>query len=315
VHFRFYRLRFWFIAAQDVHFPAGKAGNTLRGAFGTILRKLACDPSCTDARTCARRATCAYARTFEPAAAGGPSGLHDWPRPFVFRASQLDGATIRAGVEFHCDVHLFQLREPAIPYFRLTFAQFAREGLGAARTPVELVRMEQLDAHGNCTEEPAALCLEPGERPVNRVVVRFVTPTELKHEHRLVERPEFGVVLARVRDRVSTLASLYGDGPLGIDFAEFGRRASTIEMTRYEARGVSVARLSSRTGQRHPIGGFVGEAEYSGQVAEFVPFLKAAQFTGVGRQTTWGKGELAVVSLSYAEPKWSSTADHERQLF
>jgi hypothetical protein len=59
-------------------------------------------------------------------------------------------------------------------------------------------------------------------------------------------------------------------------------------------RYVDVQRRSSKTGQVHSIGGFVGEAEYEGDLAEFVPFLKAAQWTGVGRQTVWGKGEIAV---------------------
>ena len=41
------------------------------------------------------------------------------------------------------------------------------------------------------------------------------------------------------------------------------------------------------------LGGFVGEAEYEGDLTEFVPYLRAAHWTGVGRQTAWGKGALA----------------------
>ena len=44
----------------------------------------------------------------------------------------------------------------------------------------------------------------------------------------------------------------------------------------------------------HSIGGFVGEAEYEGDLAEFVPYLRVAKWTGVGRQTVWGKGEVEV---------------------
>jgi hypothetical protein len=69
----------------------------VRGAFGSIFRKLVCNPSCRDAKTCDVRTTCPYARVFEPQAARGegPSGLADWPRPFVFRASHLDGSSVR----------------------------------------------------------------------------------------------------------------------------------------------------------------------------------------------------------------------------
>jgi hypothetical protein len=32
-------------------------------------------------------------------------------------------------------------------------------------------------------------------------------------------------------------------------------------------------------------------------MAEFLPYLEAARWTGVGRQTVWGKGEIAVEIL------------------
>jgi CRISPR/Cas system endoribonuclease Cas6 (RAMP superfamily) len=57
-----------------------------------------------------------------------------------------------------------------------------------------------------------------------------------------------------------------------------------------------VERKSGRTGQVHSLGGFTGEAEYEGALAEFVPWLRAARWVGVGRQTVWGKGEMRVVS-------------------
>src|SRR5262249_28983956 len=131
-----------------------------------------------------------------------------------------------------------------------------------------------------------------GAERVERVRVQFLTPTELKSGNQLAERPEFGALAARIRDRVSALRELYDNGPLEMDFREFGARASQVRMTRCEIRKVGVARRSSRTGQTHPIGGFVGEAEYQGELAEFVPFLRAAKWTGVGRQTVWGKGEI-----------------------
>ena len=53
----------------------------------------------------------------------------------------------------------------------------------------------------------------------------------------------------------------------------------------------------TQTGQVHPIGGFVGEAEYEGELGEFVPYLKAGKWVGVGRQTVWGKGEISVQAL------------------
>ena len=268
-------------------------------------------PQCPGASTCEWRADCPYARMFEPAATGpGPSGLADWPRPFVFRAMHLDGCTFAAGQRFHFDLNLFDTKAPAIAYLVLTFAQLARQGLGPGRRRVELATVTQLDERGDparvvyeggCIQgqdaAPLGLDLSPAGERASRLRVRFMTPTELKSGQQIAGRPEFGVLAGRVRDRISTLRELYGAGPLEIDFRAFGERAALVKMTRCEIGGVDIRRRSSRTGQVHPISGFVGVAEYEGELGEFVPYLRAAKWTGVGRQTVWGKGEIAVEAV------------------
>lgn len=308
--FSLYAFRFSFRAVESLYFPPGKSGNIVRGAFGAIFRKLACVPECTDARTCELRQSCPYARIFEPSAAGrGPSGLADPPRPFVFRAAHLDGRTVLPDEPFHFDVHVFDLRDPALAYFVLSFAQLAHAGLGPGRGRAELERVHQLDAHREPKVEvfdgrtfliqealpPLELDLRPCPHPVPRVCVRFLTPTELKGDGELTLRPEFGVLFARIRDRLSTLRALYGPGPLEIDFKAMGERAARVQLVRSALRWTETTRRSGKSGQFHPFGGFIGEVAYEGDLAEFLPYLKAAQWTGVGRQTVWGKGELRVL--------------------
>ena len=310
-------LRFSFVAREAIHFPAGKSSNILRGAFGVIFRRIACVPQCTGARDCEWRGTCPYARMFEPSAvnASGPSGLADWPRPFVFRATHLDGRTIAAGECFHFDLNLFDVQSSAVAYLVLAFAQLAREGLGPGRSRVALTSVTQLEESGagaielfegsalfdgtalREAEWPVEVELDRPDEPVDRLRVRFVRATELKSGQQIAARPEFSILAARVRDRISTLRELYGAGPLEIDFRGFGERAGRVRMTRCDLRQVEIVRRSSRTGQIHSIGGFVGEAEYEGELTEFVPYLRAAKWTGVGRQTVWGKGEVEVEIL------------------
>jgi hypothetical protein len=223
----------------------------------------------------------------------------------------LDGLTVAAGARFHFDLNLFDTETPAIAYLVLTFAQLAREGLGPGRRRVELTSVEQLDQDGQCFatvyEKASAtvrqsipaleLSLASRGESVSRLRVRFVTPTELKSGQQIAGTPEFGTLAARIRDRISTLRELYGSGPLDIDFRAFGKCAAGVRMIQCALRTIEVTRRSSRTGQIHPIGGFIGEAEYEGDLGEFVPYLRVAQWTGVGRQTVWGKGAIAVEVL------------------
>ena len=263
MHFRLYPLRLTFRARALLSFPPGGAGNRLRGAFGAILYKLECAPM------------------FAPTSKAGPSGIVDQPRPFVFRASHLDGLTIAPDETFHFDFHWFNMRRESLDTVIHAFR--------------ELPVAELADVQG--ADDPIELCLDPAGDPVNRIAIRFQTPTELKADGQIIERPEFGVLAARIRDRISTLRALYDDGPLPIDFREFGERAARIQMTRCDIRKVEASRRSGRTGQVHSLGGFVGEAEYEGDLTEFVPYLEAARWTGVGRQTAWGKGELTLYTV------------------
>jgi hypothetical protein len=208
----------------------------------------------------------AYARSFAPqrAEVSGPSGLADPPRPFVFRML----GPLEVGM------NIFLTRNPAIELFTAVMAELGTLSAVAGT-------------------EPLRLSLSVSEGGVRRVRVNFLTPTELKG----AEQPEFGILLARIRDRVSTLRELYGDGPLQIDFKAFGERASRVSMARCDLAPVAAERTSRGTGQRHSLGGFTGVAEYQGELTEFLPYLEIARWTGVGRQTVWGKGEIAYETL------------------
>ncbi len=300
--FGLYPLRFEFVAKEPLYFPPGKAANIFRGALGVIFRRTACRPDCPGVRTCDRRDSCLYARIFEPVAgAEGPSGLADWPRPFVFRARHLDGRTIGPGDAFHFDLNLFLLEQSALECFVSTFTSIAEEGLGPRRGKAELQRVICGNQIVYGTErKPISLPPEPVTSDLttravspDRIRVDFLSPTELKHEHRIASRPEFPILFGRVRDRISTLSRLYGAGNLDIDYLGTNERAARVRMTACEIRRQETRRRSTKTGQVHSIGGFVGFAEYEGELAEFLPWLSIAHWTGVGRQAVWGKGEIA----------------------
>jgi len=310
--FSLYAYRFEFRALETVHFTSGSAANAFRGAFGRIFRTIACRPECTGAKSCAWREQCSYARLFEPAWLGGPSGFADAPRPFVIRASALDGRSYPSGDLFPIDVHVFDLGEPVLEYLVLAFLQLATEGIGAGRGRVALQSVHTLTASrrpGVCVyaggrgrslqpRSPIEVPLAPGsEPPLDGAIVRFATPTELKSGGRVLEGAPFATVFGRASDRVRTISSLYGSAPLEMDFRALSKRATAVETVSANLKWIAAERRSSRTGQVHPLGGLVGEVRYAGNLGEFLPILRAAYWTGIGRQTVWGKGMIEVIPI------------------
>jgi len=130
----------------------------------------------------------------------------------------------------------------------------------------------------------------------SKCTLSFRTPTELKGNPSHTEMP-FGVLFARVRDRIGALRSLYGEGPLPIDFGALSERAGQVRTVRCDLQYQDVRRLSSRTGAVHGIGGVTGRVDYGGDLTEVLPYLRAAWWTGVGRHTVWGNGVIEVVEV------------------
>jgi hypothetical protein len=142
---------------------------------------------------------------------------------------------------------------------------------------------------------PWELSWELVDQTLRRVVVRFVTPMELKTEGRVLRHaPPFAVLVARVRDRLSSLALRYGEPSETFDYRGLVERTRSVRMVESCVTYRPAGRFSTRTGNHHTLGGFTGYAVYEGPVGESVGLLRAAYWTGAGRQTVWGHGALIV---------------------
>jgi CRISPR-associated endoribonuclease Cas6 len=256
--FSFQRVRLEFEALEEQRFPDGRSGNVVRGALGWAMREQFPD---------------AYYEFFEPKQFHGPSGLVNRPRPFVLRANHLDGLTFRPSEAFHVDLHLFR-HTPSEPFV----SAFERMPIGRLR---------------NVTSEALSVSLDGTHQGISSLTLRFVTPTQLKAEGGLTSVPSFPVVFARARDRVRALNS----GEPTIDFAGLAHRSAGIVLLSQRLAQRRYARTSSKTGQTHSLGGFTGDVDYAGMLDEFLPILRAAYWTGIGRQTVWGKG---VIEITFA---------------
>jgi hypothetical protein len=108
----------------------------------------------------------------------------------------------------------------------------------------------------------------------------------------VIRRPDFHHVFKRLRDRINALNTFFGDGPLGVDFAELGKVAEEVRTVACDVKWTERFRTSSKTRQRHQLSGFVGEASYEGELTEFLPWFMMGELVHVGKHTAWGNGKI-----------------------
>jgi hypothetical protein len=321
--------RFSLAPMQPLAVPAVNKGNMLRGGFGHAFRRLCCIPQCLDTNTCPLATSCPYKAVFAPSPPPGADRLsknQDIPRPFVFRAPQTQQTRFDTGERFQFDMVLIGRALDFLPYFVLSFRELAAEGLGLNRAKCTLEKVEEIDIAlvsraavasvddadpqrliystedhiFRATESTSAdewintrvqqLLNGNGNGAAQRVTIRFLTPTFLRADGEVVRQPEFHQLFKRLRDRINALGAFFGDGPLDVDFRGLGERAEKVRTVSAQTNWVDRFRTSSRTHDRHELSGFVGDATYEGELAEFLPWLALGELAHVGKHTAWGNG-------------------------
>lgn len=316
----FYRYRVEVTLAQRFDVPAHQRAVLWRGAFGAVFRSLVCHDEDLMCEVCPLRSACPFPRVFAPSIPEGRPEilrLRDPPRPFVLIDPQPEAATLAAGVPLALGLTVVGTAVVDLPYFVVALRRLGDVGLGRTRVRFRVDSVRCLDADampgaivyalGTDVVRPARAALRardlarPGDAAARRARVRFVTPTDVRGtaapgtEATPGDGPAFGILVRRARDRAGALATFFGGGPLGGDPRALGTLADGVRTVSSEIGRVDLARRSSRTGQRHALGGVVGAAIYEGEgVAAAMPWLRVAEVLGVGKHATFGQGRIAV---------------------
>lgn len=298
------------LAAERVVVPRTRLPNMLRGTFEMAFRRLVCHDTSLDCRECPLRGTCPYPGLFRPSPPPESDRLskqQDLPRPFVFEPPPSGHDVLEPGAPLDVGLTTFGSAQGSLPYLVVALQSLGDQGLGRTRGRLKLDRVSaetpagtaEVFTAGDATVRtrtpPLRLTnlLRPGDERATRLRVRFLTPTTLKRDGHLVERPTFGDLARRIRDRVSSLASFFGDGPLDIDFAGLAQAADDVRTIECRTRWEHRTRRSSRTGASHETSGFTGEAVYEGDLGPLMPLVRMGEVVHVGKYAVWGNGWIA----------------------
>jgi CRISPR-associated endoribonuclease Cas6 len=286
-----------------VHLPPERCGEVLYGAFGTVLRRTACDPACAGVERCPRRDECLYAKWFEPAVvAAARIGRSAARKPFLFRPPLGGGGEFTAHRPLVFELRLFGTAIESAGLFIDICRRFARTGL--ADRAVDLVSVLSLDRAGTSARilfddgrmtgaEPIALDFRPffDTPPMHRRArVEFLTPVLLKDRRIPSSVPAFAALVRRLRDRVSLLCLQWERSEWEAEYRSIGDSAGDAVTSRFDGGWNVHNRHSTRTRRDMPVEGFRGTVFYDAVDPRLWPLLRIGEEIHVGQHAVWGNG-------------------------
>jgi len=279
-------------------------GSTLRGAFGHAFRRVACPfracPPCLVPKTCP------YTYVFETPPrdeTGWTARLPAVPHPFILEPPPGDRTVYASDEGMTFGLVLVGRAIDFTPYFVVALREMGRAGLGRGRARWRLARItDRADGatlYDGATDAERLLAQPTVHQGVSHtgplaptaLTLRFETPTRLKYDGHLNDKPEFHVLLRNLLRRLSALAACHCGFTLEVDFRDLIRRAEQVATRSADLRWVDWERYSARQETRMTLGGFVGTATFEGDLAPFAPFLRLGEAVHVGKGTAFGLGK------------------------
>ncbi len=281
-----------------------ESGSLWRGVFGRALRDSGCvfKKACTG--DCAQPGGCSYSRLFEPprpTVVPHPllRGINHAPQPLVpllppiGGQSMAPGDTVRLGLrvlgglaaqEFAA---LYDAQE-GVTTFPIGRDQ-GRLVLQSRETPTR-----SSDLHSIASNQHA---LTPG--PTREVQVTFETPAWLEQHDRLAQNLDFPSLFVNLYRRLTTLCALYGQLTAEDDARLRPLRELAAEVHTVEQRLTPLhwQRHSWESNRRHPMHGLVGSLRFAGPLTPFLPYLRLAELTHIGKATSFGLGRFRIEVL------------------
>jgi hypothetical protein len=312
--FRIARYRFDLEAVDELHMPAYQ-GSTFRGGFGYAFKKMVCFQSDWRACTpCSRGNDCPYGYIFETTAPAGliaPLDMHEITPPFVIEAPSDARRIYRPGERLGFELLLVGRAIAYLPYFLMAFQELGRAGIGKPPGRYVLQRISAVHPWRREHEVVydgidvriggrdlsigwADVAAWASELPTDQLTLRFLTPTRMKYQNGYVIRPAFHVLMRSLLRRISALAFFHCGEAWDGDARELIAAAEHVVTAQAAVEWADWDRFSGRQRQRVPLGGFVGEMTYQGDLAPFHTLLALGALVHVGKATVFGHGRYEI---------------------
>jgi hypothetical protein len=307
-------------AETAAHLPRYK-GSTLRGAFGSTLKRVVCIRHDLNCEVCLVRPSCVYTQLFEtlpPDGVDAFQGQKAGPHPYILEPPLDEQQHYAPDDTLTFGLTLLGRASDYLPYVIFSLDQAGQKGFGQGRGRFALASVGWRAADGmepliydGAEKRMASGAFNQGADEFIRhrltwpatpgiesraIGIRFLTPTRIQSQGDLQGGMSFDLLMRNLLRRLWHVALTHGDGRFPLDHRALIERAQSVKVVANQLRWLDWERYSSRQKTKMRLGGLVGDVEYEFASMEdrevFVPLLILGELLHVGKNTTFGLGKF-----------------------
>lgn len=293
------------------------SGAALRGSFFHALWTRFCtNKSAITCASCPLHEACPVSAIVAPLREDNVGG-QDIQRPYVIIPPQEGAHRYQPGEPFSFGMTLFGHIINLLPYIMLSISELETEGLGQrldentkqrGRFHVEQVEVihpwtqqrQTIYTAGNpLVNTPiisvhVADCLDRATKlNPQSVTLTFLTPLRLVDREHLIKRAELRPLVQRLLERYYALEHYYGNAELTLskeDRDHLLQQAETSTCSSDQTTWQDIRSYSNRQKRATPIGGLIGQATFTGDLTELLPYLLIGELIHIGKNAVKGNG-------------------------
>lgn len=289
------------------------SGATMRGAFGSILRRITCVTKDTDCANCILKEKCIYSYIFESPVSKSIKNKTSFPtapHPFVVEPPAIGKRAIREKEEFEIGLVLIGKAIEYIPYFIYTFEEMSHKGIGAKRSKFQILRAYSYSGlRKKIIYSGKSKILKKMYKNMDwnyfvkkaknlqkarELKIEFLTPVRIKRMRKLEKELKFETIIKNLLRRIWMLSTVYGDERLPFEYIDIIEKSKKIKDKESKLSWFDWERYSRRQDERMKLGGLVGYKIFKGDFKDFLPLLLLGEYIHIGKNTSFGLGKYRI---------------------
>lgn len=176
-------------------------------------------------------------------------------------------------------------------------------GFGSQRVPFKLVNILHAEKYlpiwqeGKFYESSVAqevLC-EQNQDGYAKCSIHLLTPLRIRRGGELLLEPDFTTIIRNITKRIEMLTERYGGYCDSSNIPSLIEQSTNVIERSYDLYISEIKRYSSRREEKMDMSGLLGVMTYEGELSAYTSWLHAARKLHIGRNTTFGYGQIDVV--------------------